>query len=565
MRAIVYLFLTLFLALSLPAPVTAETGELTVPINRSSPRDTYQSFLAATGRVEEGYADYVADKTTAKVHSLRRQIGRIRRLMDLSALPPSTRVKVGNAAVGYLYDILARLPPLDPASIPGTDTPAPAASRPDGDSAAAPSSWTIPGTDIQIAYVATGPHSGNYLFTAESIANFPEYYREVSANDVLNPRLYDSFHTEQMNATGPLISEDFVASLPAALKTSYFDTPAWKILAIIGIIFAVLVIALLWTLRAFRRARGEPPLRRYMRHLTVPAMVLVLLQGSKWFVAAQINPAGTFAASELMIATLVWYATVAWLAWLLIHFAVETVILSPRIPNDSYDANLLRLTARIVSFVSVGTILTIGADRVGIPALGLVAGLGVGGFAVALASQSTLENLFGGLSLFADRPFRIGDSILIGGQSATAERIGPRSSRLRARDGTLWTVPNADLARMHIVNYTQRDGCYLDLTLAVKDSSAPETIERLLVQVRALFEASDLIEKKEGWPRIYAVDVLPGQIRVRLQARVQTVDFHVFLAEQERILLSVLGMMRELGIELAAPVPLMQETAAGAR
>src|SRR5690606_17347713 len=102
----------------------------------------------------------------------------------------------------------------------------------------------------------SGLHGGNYMFTAESIANLPAYYREISDSEVLNPQVYPNFHTEQMNATGLLISEDFIDSFPERLKSSYFDTPAWKIIAIIAIIaiaFAVAIITLVWMRFAYHR------------------------------------------------------------------------------------------------------------------------------------------------------------------------------------------------------------------------------------------------------------------------------------------------------------------------
>ncbi|NBD31183.1 MAG: mechanosensitive ion channel [Alphaproteobacteria bacterium] len=94
---------------------------------------------------------------------------------------------------------------------------------------------------------------------------------------------------------------------------------------------------------------------------------------------------------------------------------------------------------------------------IGIPAFGLLAG--VGGVALALAAQPTVENLFGGVSIFTDTPFRVGNVIRYGGEARKVERIGPRPSRIRGLDGTLTTVPNNDLAKRHIVNVS-------DVTLA---------------------------------------------------------------------------------------------------
>ena len=123
--------------------------------------------------------------------------------------------------------------------------------------------------------------------------------------------------------------------------------------------------------------------------------------------------------------------------------------------------------------------------------------------ALALAAQSTVENLFGGVSLFADRPFRIGDYIQYGASSGTVEAIGPRSARIRGLDGTLATVPNSDLAKMHIVNFSLRNKCLFRHVLGLRyetsigpvridlgrllDRRAGESVARLYVSVGHTF------------------------------------------------------------------------------
>ncbi|PZQ46379.1 MAG: hypothetical protein DI556_20555 [Rhodovulum sulfidophilum] len=553
------LLLLLLLFLAGPVQVGADTAGFAItPINRSSPRDTFLSFLAATDEIERLYGDYVADKTVDKVRLMRRELAQARRLMDLDDLPDSTRVKTGNAAIGYLRDILARLPPIDPAEIPGP----PLAGHDMGPSgeAAPPLTWTIPGTEIQIAYIDDGLHGGNYLFTAESLATLPRQYEDLIQATPPGSGTYPNYHEDQINATGPLISEEFVAAIPAALKQSRFGTPAWKILANALIMGVFAIVALCWTLLTHHRARELPGPRRILWHAAAPVGILALLQVSDWFIASQINPTGSFAAGELMFSTLVRYASGAWLVWLLIHLLAEAIARSPR-ASAGADTHLLRLMARIVGLLAAGTVLVLGADAIGIPAMGLIAGLGFGGIAVALASQSTLENLLAGVTLFADRPFRIGDHILFDGQAASVERIGPRSSRLRAQDGTLYTVPNADLARSHIVNYTMRESWLLDQTIAIRDSTPPELVRELLRRIRAELDENPRIERAEGWPRVFVTGMIPGRIELRIQARVPGTDAPAFLAEQERILLFVLSVTRELAIELAAPVPLAEPAA----
>src|SRR5690606_35894339 len=143
---------------------------------------------------------------------------------------------------------------------------------------------------------------------------------------------------------------------------------------------------------------------------------------------------------------------------------------------------------------------------------------GIGGFALALAAQSTIENLFGGVALFADRPFRIGDIISFGNERGSVEMVGTRSSRIRALDGTLVTVPNSDLAKMKIVNFTRRNKCLFHHTLALHVDTPANQLRLLLHRIRSLMTEEDMVEKTDSSPRVRCVGVAIGRIEVELRA-----------------------------------------------
>ncbi|MGQ3675574.1 mechanosensitive ion channel family protein [Xanthobacter sp. TB0139] len=533
------------LALLLALPAQAQTTGPLEPINRSSPSETYNSFLATAKRLEHGYADYVQDKSPAKVKAMQRDLRRIRQLMDLSTLPHATQAKTGNAAAGYLYDILARLPAPAPDSIPGA--------IPGEDKL--PEKWTIPGTDIQIARAQNGPRAGDYLITAESISNIPEYYFSIIDSPVLQKRIYPYLHREQVSATGPLIPDSLTQNIPDQLKVYHLNSPLWKILAIGVVILLTLVLSLLWTRVARKLARTGGAIRQCWWKLTMPLVFLGLFSLSEWFIFSQINPAGMMAAGESLFATFIFYTAGAWAVWLACFLMIAILIHSPHLPENSNNATLIRLTGRICALLLAGGILAYGANEMGIPALGLVAGLGVGGFALALSSQSTIENLFGGLSLFADKPLRIGDYIEFGEEVASVENIGPRSTRLRALSGVLYTVPNADIAKMPIVNYTMREKCFLKQDIAVRGDTPPEKLRALQDRLLAMLIAEEIVEKDTGWPRARIDTIGYGRINIQLRAIIETSEYYVFLAWQEQIILATLEHMRELGVELAQPLP----------
>jgi MscS family membrane protein len=163
------------------------------------------------------------------------------------------------------------------------------------------------------------------------------------------------------------------------------------------------------------------------------------------------------ASAVILTATAVTFLAGAWMAWRLAPVIAEAIIASPRIAPESVDAHLIRVGAGVLGIAGAMTLLAMGADRLGAPVYGIVAGLGVGGLAIALAAQPTIENLLGGLSLFADKPVRVGEFCRYGDAQGTVEAIGIRSTRTRGNDRSLTTIPNAALAKMPIVNLAKRD------------------------------------------------------------------------------------------------------------
>jgi len=542
--AVLGVCIALFFSAAFASSLPHDGANPLMPVNRASPSETYQSLISGGQRLEESYSRYKADKSFANLNEIRYQFDRLRGLLDLSAVPSANRVKVGNAALTYLADILARLPAVEPYSIPGATA----------SDKALPARWTIPGTDIQLARVENGPNTGDYLVTGDSIAHLADYYERVRTLPLQVPRQYVSFHREHISATGPLIPAWLTDNVPDALKVVYLDTPIWKIIAIAIVGISMLGLAYGWTVVARRRGRQGGELQSLAWRLTIPLALLAIYFVADWYVIAHINPAGHFATGESLIATATFYAIVAWAVWLGCFLLAETAINAPRRAGNSLDAHLLRLAARVAAIGSVVGILVYGANEIGIPAYGLIAGIGVGGIALALAAQSTIENLIGGVALFVDRPFRIGDTIRFGDQRGAVEMVGTRSSRIRALDRTLVTVPNSDLAKMKIVNFTARDKCLFVHTLALDVANSTSQIRLLLQRLHSQIASHEIVEKSEGWPRVRCTGIAMGRVEVELRAHILTANYSQFLAIQESLLLQVFEAVEEMGIKLAPPI-----------
>ena len=134
-------------------------------------------------------------------------------------------------------------------------------------------------------------------------------------------------------------------------------------------------------------------------------------------------------------------------------------------------------------------VLVVGADRVGLPAYSVVAGLGVGGLAVALAAQQTLANLLGSLIIMFEKPFGIGHSIKVEGVDGIVESVGFRSTRIRTPDDSLVTIPSSKLVRNTIENRHMREYRRVGTTLNLASGTSLAQIEALLHDIEATVSA----------------------------------------------------------------------------
>src|SRR5581483_7534165 len=113
----------------------------------------------------------------------------------------------------------------------------------------------------------------------------------------------------------------------------------------------------------------------------------------------------------------------------------------------------------------------------------ILAGVGVGGLAVALAAQKTIENLFGGVSLISDRAVLVGDFCQFGGQLGTVEDIGLRSTRIRTLDRTVVTVPNSQFSTMTLENFSKRDRLWFHPTIRLRRDTSPDQVRQMMEEI----------------------------------------------------------------------------------
>jgi MscS family membrane protein len=190
-------------------------------------------------------------------------------------------------------------------------------------------------------------------------------------------------------------------------------------------------------------------------------------------------------------------------------------------------------------------------DTFGFNVAALVAGLGVGGIAVALAAQKTLENLFGGMTLYTDRPVAVGDFCRFGDQVGTVEEIGLRSTRVRTLGRTLVSVPNAQFSALHLENFAARDQILIQTTIGLRYETTPEQLRYVLVEVRRLLYAHERVAREPA--RIRFVGFGAYSLDLEIFAYVDTADWGEFLGIREDLFLRIMDIVEESGTGFAFP------------
>lgn len=189
------------------------------------------------------------------------------------------------------------------------------------------------------------------------------------------------------------------------------------------------------------------------------------------------------------ISTLIWVLIFAALGWLvvLVTGRIADVVNAARYAEaGSVDSHLVRIVLRLVSLVLLVSLVIYAAGFFGIPLTPVIASLGVGGLAIALAVRPTLENVIGGLTLFADKPVRIGDFCRFGSEEATVEEIGLRSTRLRKLDDTVISMPNSDFSQRELTNYSRRRRRLYETTIGLRYETTEEQLRTVIAALDAM-------------------------------------------------------------------------------
>ncbi len=479
--------------------------------DRQTPRNTMAGFLEATGsRDYRRAADY----------------------LDLSRVPKDRRAEMGPVLARELRIVLDQTISVDLEAL---------SDQPDG----SPQEG-VPADRALIGTIASKPRPIPLLLQRLPGEGATRPWKVSAATVAQIPRLYREF------GYGPL--GDYLP--PAFFEIRVLELALWQWLALMLLVGLSSVVAWVGTvvvLQVLRRLAGRAaPLLggQFAAIISGPLRltigVLAFFVGST-FLNLSISAHQLFVGVEKALIIII----VAWLLLRMIDvlgdLATERLLGVGR-PTATAVVPLGRKATKVV-IVALALLAVL--QNSGVNVTGVLAGLGIGGLAVALAAQKTVENLFGGITLILDQPVRVGDFCRFGDKVGTVEEVGLRSTRVRTLDRTVVSIPNGHFSSLELENFTLRDRIWLHTTLGLRYETTPDQLRHVLVEVRRMLYAHPKVDS--GAARIRFVSLGAYSLDLEIFAYARTSDYDEFLAIREDIYLRIMDIVAESGTGFAFP------------
>lgn len=356
------------------------------------------------------------------------------------------------------------------------------------------------------------------------------------------PELYDEF------GDGPLAN----VLPPVFFELQAFDIQLWQAVGLVSLlgVAGLLAFVVTWLLGWVFRRLPDTLTTRLSPFITGPLRLLLLVMAfaaMRLVLNLPLHVAGIVGGVEALLRIF----AVTWAALRLLD-VIASQMMDRLVERKQVSALGLvppaRRSAQIV-IVAAGAVVALGA--VGFNVTALVAGLGVGGIAIALAAQKSIEHLFGGATLYADQPVKVGDFCRFGDKVGTIEEIGLRSTRVRTLERTVLTIPNAEFSNLQLENFTKRDKFWFHPRISLRYETTPDQMRFVLVEIRKLLYQH---------PK---VDIDPCRVRfttfgsfsldIDIFTYILAKDMHEFLAISEDINLRIMEVVHGAGAGFAFP------------
>lgn len=512
----------------LPLPTEVNAQEFLdpsplAPIKTDHPRDTMRTFIANMNKVREARAKKDDQAASAALKRATRTLQLGRNVLDTNL--------EGERAAQLLKETIDRVIVINYSLIPDDTTL---------------NRWRLKGTEISIVKVPDGEYrAGEFLFSAETVGRAQEFF------DVVSPLPY-----LPKSGKGALFKGGWIENnVPSWLQGKTFGMFHWQwfgiLFAIIcGFVVRIVIEYAVTTLKKIATRSSSEWDDNIISATEGP--IGTIAAAALWYVALKILAIDGTAQSVLLIAIQIVFSIS--LIWLFLNFtdvatsALQRYARRTDVPIDDQLVPLIRRACRL--FVALFGIL-VSIQNLGVNVMSLLAGLGLGGLAFALAAKDTAANLFGSIMILWDQPFKVGDWIRSGGNEGTVEEIGFRSTRIRTFYDSQISIPNSELANAHIDNLGRRKFRREKFTIGLTYDTAPDKLEKFIDGVKAIIKDHPKT-RKDNFHVVFE-QFGASSLDILVYFFLEVPDWAEELKEKQDIHLKILKAASSLKVDFAFP------------
>ena len=514
----------------------------------TSPRGTLTLFLDSCNELNNAIRqERHFDRNNPELHRLGQQAISC---LDTSQLPEYAREYFDAEAVVCLKEVLDRAPLTPPEAIPGIE------SVENTDGAVALLRWQVPRTQLVISRMQEGPRRGEYLFSAETVSNAPKFYQKVAALPYRNDGqvVSEGFYEWWLSSPGNPTVAAVVDRLPIPFQRRQLGMATWQWLCMLPAI--PISLAMMWLGYRLERyfseqSRGRS-LWRYWLSLGFLILAILVPIGFKHFMWEYLTLRGSALYIANFCADIVFLLGAVGLIIGVSTRIGESVISLPHVAPKGLDANLIRMICRVLGIVAAVIVFLEGGRYLGFPLTTLVASAGIGGLAIALSAQGLIKGLFGTVSILLDKPYRVGEHVIIKGHQGIVEEIGLRSTKIRALNNHLITIPNDQIADAEIENVGKRNYIRRTTNLHLPLDTPRAKVEQALACIRSVLENHDGMDP-ELPPRVNFIEIDPEAFNIRLTYWFTPPDIWEFYSFSEKVNLEIFRAFEEQEIQFSLP------------
>ena len=352
----------------------------------------------------------------------------------------------------------------------------------------------------------------------------------------------------------PGVVERIAGSLPESFHGKVFGVTIWQYLALFLVVILALVVRKIIQAVVNSRVRHLVQEHAWATRLVdvfaSPGATLVMAIMLRAFYPQLGLPAPAALVVSVVVRMLV-VVSIVWAAYRLVDVFSERMMEKAEKTESKLDDQLVPLVRKSLKvFTVIAGILFI-LQNLDINVGSLLAGLGIGGVAVALAAKDTIANFFGSIMIFIDRPFQIGDWVSVGGVEGIVEEVGFRSTRIRTFYNSLVTVPNAKFTEANIDNYGVREYRRTFFTLNLTYDTTPEQMQAFVEGVRAVIQANE--HTRKDYYEVHMSGFGASSLDVMVYFFFKVASWSDELRQRHNVMLEIMRLARDVGVSFAFP------------